>query len=180
MFPANVCKLMPEHRYRRLILTFATACGLILMWGQSVRAAGWQAGDRLKELSVFKLEGELPPLSGKVVYLDFWASWCAPCRMSFPVLSEWQKRYGKDGFVVLAVNLDNDPEKMRAFLARNGSGVNIVRDAAKRLVADADIKTMPTSYLIDRKGVIRFVHNGFRANDKPDLERKIEALLREK
>jgi thiol-disulfide isomerase/thioredoxin len=141
--------------------------------------AGWTENAKMPTLAGLGLEGTIPKLDGKVVYLDFWASWCAPCKASFPVLSGWHQKYSAKGFLVLGVNVDEDAAAMQNFLKKNNPGFPTVRDAAQKLVAAADVKTMPTSFLIDRKGVIRLVHNGFRAKDEAALTAKIEALIAE-
>jgi thiol-disulfide isomerase/thioredoxin len=143
-------------------------------------ADGWKAGDKAPSLADFGLEGKLPALAGKVVYLDFWASWCSPCKASFPVLSGWQTAHAKDGLVVLAVNVDEVPADMNSFLEKMKLSFSIARDAKHSLVSAANVGTMPTSFLIDRKGVIRMVHNGFRKGDAAELEEKINGLLSEK
>jgi thiol-disulfide isomerase/thioredoxin len=164
---------------RRSFLQYSTALAGGLALTPSLHAAGWPEGTKLPSLDAFGLEGTLPKTAGKVVYLDFWASWCAPCKASFPVLAGWHKDYASRGFLVLAVNVDDDPAAMKAFLAKNTVGFPVVRDAAHKLVAAANVDTMPTSFLIDRKGVIRLVHNGFREKDKAPLQAKIESLLAE-
>ncbi|MGB8169127.1 MAG: TlpA disulfide reductase family protein [Chthoniobacteraceae bacterium] len=142
-------------------------------------AAGWKENASLPELSSFGLEGAVPNLRGKVVYLDFWASWCAPCKASFPVLNRWQQQLGAKGFTVLGVNVDEKAVEMQDFLKKTPAMFPVVRDAAHKLVGVADVSSMPTSFLIDRKGVIRQVHNGFRPKDEAILAAKIAALLAE-
>jgi thiol-disulfide isomerase/thioredoxin len=140
-------------------------------------AAGWKEASPLPPLSDFGLEGGLPTLNGKVVYLDFWASWCGPCKASFPVLNKWQQRFATKGFTVLGISVDEKPAEMSQFLKSMPASFPVMRDAAQKLVASADVKTMPTSFLIDRKGTIRHVHQGFRRKDEEELTRQINALL---
>ncbi len=140
-------------------------------------AGGWREGNALPDLAKFGLSGSLPNLAGKVVYLDFWASWCAPCKASFPVLNGWHQQLGARGLVVLGVNVDDNEADMVTFLKGNKVAFPIVRDAAHQLVAAANVSTMPTSFMIDRKGVIRHVHNGFHKKDETTLLGQINALL---
>lgn len=141
------------------------------------QAAGWKEGVTIPSLSAFSLEGGVPDLKGKVVYLDFWASWCLPCKASFPVLNKFQSQFGGKGFTVIGVSVDEDAAAMRGFLGKVPASFPTVRDAAHKLVAAADVSTMPTGFLIDRKGVVRQVHNGFRPKDEATLSAQITALL---
>jgi len=143
----------------------------------SLLAAGWKEGAHLPDLGSFGLEGTLPKLAGKVVYLDFWASWCAPCKASFPVINRWHQELASRGFVVLGVNVDDDAAAMQTFLKKNTVQFPVVRDAAHKLVAAADVSTMPSSFMIDRQGVIRHAHSGFHAKDEAKLLAQINALL---
>src|SRR6478672_945812 len=93
-------------------------------------AAGWKEGMNVPGLGQYGLEGSLPNIKGKVVYLDFWASWCGPCKISFPVLNQWQESLGSKGFTVLAVSVDEKAEAMQAFLAKTHVTFPVVRDAA--------------------------------------------------
>jgi thiol-disulfide isomerase/thioredoxin len=140
-------------------------------------AAGWKEAAPLPSLGDFGLEGSLPSLKDKVVYLDFWASWCAPCKASFPVLNKWQQQFAAKGFTVLGVSVDEKAAEMSQFLKSVPVSFPVVRDAAQKLVASADVKTMPTSFLIDRKGTIRHVHLGFRRKDEEALTKQITDLL---
>ena len=97
----------------------------------------------------YQLEGKLPQaLKGQVILLDFWASWCAPCKTSFPAMEELQKKYAPEGLTIIAVSVDEKPENMQRFLKSLKVSFTIVRDAQHKLVAAADIKAMPTSFLI--------------------------------
>jgi len=146
----------------------------------TLHADGWKAGAKMPDLKSYDLTGTLPDTKGKVVYLDFWASWCAPCKASFPTLDKWNREYAKRGFTVIGVNVDETAAAMETFLKKNTVAFPLVRDAAHKLVAAANVATMPTSFLIDRKGNVRLVHNGFRAKDAAELTAKIEELLNEK
>jgi len=152
---------------------------MALLW-QSDSMAGVKVGDPIPDLSAFKLEGKLPEtLKGKVVLLDFWASWCDPCRDSFPVMDELTKRYGSQGFVIIAVNVDEKKADMDDFLAKHHASFSIVRDAGQKLVEKTEIATMPTSFLIDANGKVRFVHSGFKGNEtKKKYQEEIESLLK--
>ncbi len=138
---------------------------------------GWKESATLPDLSAFGLEGTLPKTKDKVLYLDFWASWCGPCKTSFPVLNAWQKKYDSRGLVILGVSVDESAAAMQAFLKKTPASFPVVRDAAHKLVGVANVSTMPTSILVDRKGVIRLVHGGFRAKDETTLAAHIEKLL---
>jgi thiol-disulfide isomerase/thioredoxin len=142
--------------------------------------AAVKAGDSFPDLAGFKLEGKLPEgLKGKVVMVDFWASWCEPCKKSFPVMEELHHRYADQGLVIVAINVDENRADMEAFLKKNAAGFNILRDGAQKLVEQAGIATMPSSFLIDREGKVRFVHTGFRgAETKKKYEEEIQSLLK--
>jgi thiol-disulfide isomerase/thioredoxin len=139
-----------------------------------------KAGDPLPALTAFQLEGTLPTnLAGRVVLLDFWASWCGPCRASFPVLDQLHRAYGDRGLVVLGVNVDDTDKAMRKFLGAHPVAFPIVRDGAQKLVAHMGVAGMPTSFLVDRKGVVRKIHSGFHGKETEDaLVAEIEELLK--
>jgi thiol-disulfide isomerase/thioredoxin len=145
------------------------------------RALAVDPGQPAPSFAAHSLEGEstlsLGAYKGKVVYLDFWASWCGPCQTAMPLIESLRGEFPADQFQVLAVNVDQDPAKAKAFLARRKVGYPSVSDPEGRLPATYGLKTMPTSYLIDRNGVVRSVHAGFRASDLPALRAEIRALL---
>lgn len=140
---------------------------------------GLKIGDTFPDLSEFQLEGKLPEsLKGKVVIVDFWASWCGPCKDSFPVMEELQSRYGKKGLVVLAVNLDEDRPTMEDFLKKHPVTFTVVRDASKKLVGRASIKSMPTSFVIGTDGKVASVHKGFHGADtQKQYVKEVEGLI---
>ncbi len=117
---------------------------------------------------------------GKVVYLDFWASWCPPCRASFPWMNELQEKYGKRGLKVIAVNLDKERDSANEFLTETPSRVTIAYDPEGTIAESYGVMGMPSSYLIDRNGNLHSSHIGFRDKDKAELEEKIVQLLESK
>ena len=113
----------------------------------------------------------------KVVYVDFWASWCAPCKQSFPWMTEMQERYKKQGFEIIAINLDDDRDSALQFLERVSPGFTIAYDPEGKTAESYGLTVMPSSYLIDRKGQLTAVHKGFKTTDKHEMEEKIKSLL---
>jgi thiol-disulfide isomerase/thioredoxin len=153
--------------------------GCIALAASSLSAASLKVGDSFPDLGQFKLEGALPDTKGKVVLIDFWASWCEPCKESFPTMNELQKRYGPQGLIVIAINVDESKADMTAFLKKHSASFTVVRDATQKLVEKAGISTMPTSFLIDTNGKIRSTHSGYRGDEtKKKYEQEIEGLLK--
>lgn len=125
--------------------------------------------------------GPVPDTSGKVVFVDFWASWCAPCKASFPAYSQLNAAYAGRGLVIVAVSVDDSPGAYAAFVARMQPSFATVEDAQHKLVGAVQVPTMPSCYLIDRTGRVRFVHAGFHGGETDkDLRGEIESLLGER
>ena len=163
-------------RNRNLIVV-AIVC---LAGGMSLAtAAPIKIGDQFPDLDKFSLEGKLPaPRKGKIVIVDFWASWCGPCKASFPVMEQLHKDYSAKGLVLIAVNVDDNSAAMDDFLKKHPVSFTVVRDAAKKLVSTADVGTMPTSFVLDGDGRVRFVHNGFQGEaTRKQYIQEIEKLL---
>jgi thiol-disulfide isomerase/thioredoxin len=124
--------------------------------------------------------GELPSLAGKIVLVDFWASWCAPCKASFPMMAKLHADYAKRGFTIVAVSVDDKPAAAQAFAKKLAPPFLTVHDRDHKLVQQVAVPAMPTSYLIGRDGRIRSVHSGFHGDvTEKQLRREIEALLAE-
>jgi thiol-disulfide isomerase/thioredoxin len=144
-------------------------------------AADIKIGDAFPDLATCKLEGKLPEsLKDKVVLVDFWASWCGPCIRSFPVMEELRRAYGSKGFVIIAVNVDEKKRDMENFLKNHPVTFSVVRDARQKLVEQAGVSAMPSSFLIDKNGKVAFTHSGFHGSDtKKQYEQEIESLLKQ-
>ena len=135
-----------------------------------------------KKAPDFTLDGDKGKVSlsaqkNKVVYVDFWASWCKPCRKSFPFMNDMQQRYGKKGLKVIAINLDNDKAAAKKFLSKHPAKFTIAYDPNGKTPGLYGLKVMPTSYLIDRKGNLIDIHKGFKENQKAKLEKRIAKAL---
>ncbi len=116
-------------------------------------------------------------LKGKLVYVDFWASWCVPCKQSFPWMNEMQAKYGERGLYVLGINVDAKKADADKFLATVPAKFQVAYDAAGTTPKQFAVKAMPTSYLVDGDGRVVYVHSGFRESDQKALESAIVAAL---
>jgi cytochrome c biogenesis protein CcmG, thiol:disulfide interchange protein DsbE len=122
---------------------------------------------------------DLASLRGKVVYLDFWASWCKPCRESFPWMNDVHAAYAGKDVVVVAVNVDQERALADAFLKAYPAEFQVVYDPDGRLAEQYRVVGMPSSFLIDRTGTVRFRHVGFRAADRDQLDGELHKLIAE-
>ena len=141
--------------------------------------AALKPGDAAPDFKSFKLEGALPELAGKVVLVDFWASWCAPCRKSFPVMTELHEKFAPRGLVVLAVSVDEEKSAMDAFLKKNPVPFAIVRDPTGQAPKAFQAEKMPTSFIVGADGKIVAVHSGFEgAKTRAEYLDQIESALK--
>jgi cytochrome c biogenesis protein CcmG/thiol:disulfide interchange protein DsbE len=123
---------------------------------------------------------DLTRLHGRVVYLDFWASWCGPCRQSFPWMETIKSTYEAQGLEIVAVNLDSDRADADRFLKQFHPNFELHFDPTGALAEQYKLQGMPASVLIDRHGVTRFKHVGFRPVDGAIYEAQLRELLAEK
>lgn len=119
----------------------------------------------------------LEPVEGRVIWVDFWASWCVPCRRSFPWLNSMHRKYGAGGLQIIAVNLDKDRALADRFLAEVPAEFALRFDPAGALAKQFGVQAMPSSFLIDADGKVLASHAGFRTADTADYERAIESAL---
>ena len=120
---------------------------------------------------------KLSDYKGKAVYLDFWASWCGPCKQSFPWMNDMQTRYGDKGLRVVGVNVDKKLDDARKFLDRTPARFDVVFDAEGKTPTAYGVKVMPTSFLIAPNGRVLVIHGGFREEERDKLEREIKLML---
>ena len=122
---------------------------------------------------------DLATLKGRVVYIDFWASWCGPCRQSFPWMKAMQAKYGKD-LAIIAINVDQEKKEADKFLAEFQPDFRVLFDSHGELATQFKVETMPSSFMLDRAGKPRFKHLGFHEGKRGEYEKEIAQLLSEK
>ena len=120
---------------------------------------------------------KLSAYQGKLVYLDFWASWCGPCRQSFPWMNAMQARYGAQGLQIVGVNVDAQQGDAIRFLATTPATFVVAFDPAGATPKSYGIKGMPSSVLIGADGKVLYEHSGFRPADQAELENRIKSAL---
>ena len=119
----------------------------------------------------------LGSLRGQVVLLDFWASWCGPCKQELPELEKLHRQYAGKGLVIVTINIDEERGNAAAMAKRLGLTLPVALDTESKVAARYEPPTMPTSFVVDRGGVVRFVHAGYRAGDLAKLTAEIDQLL---
>ncbi len=121
----------------------------------------------------------LSDFRGQVVMINFWASWCGPCRQEMPILDQLYKRYGKLGFTLLGVNVEQDSSKANAYLKDVPVSFPILYDTSNGTSKLYDVNAMPTTILVDRNGNKRFIHHGYKPGYEKDYKKQIKQLIRE-
>jgi len=171
---------MNASTLRRIAVTLA----MVFFFLASAPALAVEAGAPAPDLSGARLgepggQVSLAALRGQVVYVDFWASWCVPCRLSMPTLDGLYREHRARGFAVVGVNKDVSTDDATRFLKRVPVTFPLVQDAGDRAAKAFDVKAMPSGYLVDRRGVVRKVHRGFTPETAAELAKEIETLLKE-
>jgi len=162
--PFSDKEITVSSSFRQCALTFICLCSLF--------CASAIASDAPLPL-------ELSAHKGKVVVLDFWASWCVPCRRSFPWMNEMQAKYHDDGLVIIGVNMDAEAVEAKSFLREYPAEFAIVYDSDGELARQYDVIAMPSSYLFDRDGNQVARHLGFKVKKQDEYEALIVETLRQ-
>ena len=161
---------------RRAVL--AAALGL----GSGVSVAALKTSSPAPDFTLRSTEGQnlrLGEQRGKVVMVNFWATWCGPCRVEMPHLNRLYEKYRGAGFVLFGVNVDDDVRNAAALAQKMGLKFPILADAEKRVSKQYDLSAMPSTVLIDRDGRVRHVHRGYREGFEDMYEKQIRELLKQ-
>ena len=149
-------------------------------WAAGVAAATPSAG--APDFTLPSLDGpnlRLQEQRGQVVMINFWATWCGPCREEMPHLSRLYDKYRPSGFTVFAVNIDEEPQKAARLAKQLGMRFPVLLDTDKKVSRLYDLSAMPSTVLIDRDGRVRYLHRGYRSGYEVTYDQQIRELLRE-
>jgi thiol-disulfide isomerase/thioredoxin len=120
---------------------------------------------------------DLSQYEGKVLYVDFWASWCGPCHKSFPAMNSIREQYQDDDVAILAINLDSDKTAAIEFLQQHPANFDVIYDPEGTIAQQFQVEAMPSTYIFDRTGKAKYLHKGFRSGDEATLKKYINQLL---
>jgi len=136
------------------------------------------ASDKIANVTDASFEADVLK-SSQPVLIDFWATWCGPCREEMPQLNKLYDKYRSSGFVLLGVNVDDDANKGMEVAHKLGVKFPVLLDTDKKVSKLYDLATMPSTVLIDREGRIRYVHRGYMAGYEDSYDKQIRELLKE-
>ncbi len=154
---------------------------LFILTAGSVASSGL-AGKAAPDFVLKSATGENLRLSeyrGDVVMINFWATWCGPCRQEMPLLDELYSRYQRVGFSLLGVNIDDDSQKAMAMVKELDVSFPVLFDAQKKVSKLYEVEAMPVTILVDREGTVRHVHHGYKPGYEQQYLNEIRSLLRE-
>ena len=167
--------MINKKRFHLLVVLFCTfAVSSVLSFNASANPA--------PDFTLQSSTGEnvrLAEQRGQVVMLNFWASWCGPCRKEMPLLDEISKRYSAAGFVLYGVNVEEDNTDAKKLIKELGVTFPILYDTESKASSLYNVDAMPTTVVIDKKGVIRFVNRGYKAGDEDKYRAQIRELIKE-
>lgn len=162
-------------------LRVATVAAALALTSLGITSAGASAS-RAPTFALPSRSGDtvsLDQLKGKVVMLNFWASWCGPCRQEMPLLEQMHKRYSSLGFTLVGVNVDANSKDAEQWLSKTPVSFPVLFDRESKVSAMYDVKAMPSTVFIDRQGNVRYLHKGYKAGDEGEYLNQIRALLKE-
>lgn len=160
------------------MIVFAVLAGLMMAGSLHAEDMNTPAPDftlRSKDHGNLRLEDH----RGQVLMVNFWASWCGPCRQEMPLMEQLYQKYSKFGFEILAVNVDERSELADGFLAKVPVSFPILYDADNQISELYEVDAMPTTFMIDRDGTIRYLHRGYKPGYEVEYEKQIRKLVRE-
>ena len=173
----RINSLIPATRVRLMRLALGAAVAL----AASVPALAVAPASIAPDFTLRTLNGpnlRLQEQRGRVVMINFWATWCGPCRQEMPHLNSLYQKYKASGFVLLGVNVDDDTRNAAVVAAKLGVTFPVLLDTDKQVSRRYDLATMPSTVLIDRDGKVRYVHRGYLAGYEDTYDRQILELLK--
>jgi peroxiredoxin len=165
----------------RTLLSRALA-GFALVAGAVAATAAPVPGAAAPDFTLKALNGpnlRLNEQRGQVILVNFWATWCAPCRKEMPHLNRLAEKYGKSGFLLLGINIDDDAKNAADVAARLGLKFPVLLDTDKTVSKLYQLSTMPSTVVIDRNGKVRYLHRGYQDGLEASYEKQIRDLLKE-
>lgn len=169
--------LFDGHGLNRTVLGVLLCASILLPQSEAFAVKPEQQSPPFTLRTVDGKAVNLSDFHGKVVYLDFWASWCGPCRHTLPWMNTLQEKYAKRGLTVLAVNVDREQKDAARALAEFTPSYPVVFDPEGSVASAYELPTMPTSFVIGRDGRVVSVHSGFREGDEYQVEAELQGLL---
>jgi len=166
----------------RVVTSLYTGLGALLIAALSITSNASEITGPAPDFTLKSKGGEnvrLEDMRGQVVMLNFWASWCGPCRQEMPLMEEIYQKYEKFGFTILAVNVDEDSADADRFLDAVPVTFPILYDNESRISELYDVDAMPTTVMIDRDGNKRFLHRGYKPGYEDDYRKQVKKLIRE-
>jgi thiol-disulfide isomerase/thioredoxin len=138
------------------------------------------AAESLQDCRLDKIDGsgkvDLGQHTGKLVYVDFWASWCGPCKQSFPFMNKLKKQFEAKGVSVVAISVDKDVKDAVEFLKDHPADFTVATDPSSKCAKAAAVKGMPSSYIVTPNGEILYAHKGFRPSDMEEITKKLQSM----
>ena len=170
-----------DRSNRRLVLAAVLAGAVLLALPFAARGAAAPRATA-PDFTLRQVEGpnlRLAEQRGNVVLVNFWATWCGPCRVEMPHLNRLYAKYRGAGFVLLGVNIDDDPAAAKALAAKVGLKFPVLLDTDKKVVGAYDLNAMPATVLIDRDGRVRYLHRGYKDGYENTYDQQIRELLKQ-
>ena len=155
----------------------------IVLMLPAVAAADLAGDGQAPNFTLESFSGETMSLGefrGDVVMINFWATWCGPCREEMPILDELYTRYQRAGFQLLGVNIDDEPQRAKDMIAELGVSFPVLFDSSKEVSELYDVQAMPVSVMVDRDGNVRYVHHGYKPGYEDKYLDQIRELIRER
>ena len=168
-----------EMKFSDRILVLSVALFVALSTGQAL-AVGLQ--EEAPDFTLKSLDGanlRLEEYRGQVVLINFWASWCGPCRQEMPLLDRLHHRYEDTGFAVLGINVEGDADSAREIVDKTAVTFPILIDAGQKVSELYSLEAMPSTIVVDRDGVIRYIHLGYKPGDEAKYVEVVKSLIRE-